>query len=53
MLSERDRAAAEAYARTKEEGGLAYDAWLAALQAYGDDSEKARQRVNEVLSRTN
>jgi len=46
----RDRAAVEAYVRERELGALAYDAWLAALSAYGDDSPEARLRVNDIIA---
>jgi hypothetical protein len=49
-LSYRDRAAVEAHRRAVSIGELAYDAWLAALRAYGEDSPTARLRVNEVLA---
>jgi len=48
-MSYRDRAAVEAYTRAKAFGGLAYDAWLAALRAYGDDNPASRLRVNEII----
>jgi len=48
-LGHRERAAIEAYTRAKALGQLAYDAWLAALRAYGDDGPHARLRVNEIL----
>lgn len=50
LTTRRERAAIEAYARAKAIGALAYDAWLAALHAYGDDNPAARQRVNEILA---
>ncbi len=49
-MTYRERAAVEAYARAKAIGALAYDAWLAALRAYGDDNPAARQRVSEILA---
>ncbi len=49
-MTYRDRAAVEAYSRAKAIGGLAYDAWLAALHAYGQDDPASRLRVNEIIS---
>lgn len=49
-LGHRERAAVEAYKRAKALGELAYDAWLAALRAYGDDGPHARLRVNEIIA---
>ena len=48
-MTYRDRAAVEAYTRARAIGGLAYDAWLAALHAYGQDDPASRLRVNEVI----
>ena len=48
-MTYRDRAAVEAYTRARAIGGLAYDAWLAALRAYGQDDPASRLRVNEVI----
>ncbi len=48
-MTYRDRAAVEAYARVKAIGGLAYDAWLAALRAYGQDDAASRLRINEII----
>ena len=52
-LTYRDRAAAEAYARARAVGEPIYDAWLAALRAYGEDTPAARQRVNQVIETSN
>lgn len=49
QMSYRDRAAIEAYARARAIGALAYDAWLAAMRAYGQDDPAARLRVNEII----
>lgn len=48
-MTYRDRAAVEAYNRAKAIGGLAYDAWLAAVRAYGQDDPASRLRVNEII----
>jgi len=48
-MTYRDRAAVEAYARVRAIGGLAYDAWLAAVRAYGQDDPASRLRVNEII----
>lgn len=48
-MTYRDRAAIEAYARAKAIGGLAYDAWLAAVRAYGQDDPASRLRINEII----
>jgi len=48
-MTYRDRAAVVAYARVKAIGGLAYDAWLAAVRAYGQDDPASRLRVNEII----
>ena len=52
-LTYRDRAAAEAYSRARAVGGPIYDAWLAALCAYGEDTPAARLRVNQVIETSN
>lgn len=49
-MTYRDRAAVEAYVRARALGELAYDAWLAALYAYGDDNPEARLRVNDIIA---
>ncbi len=49
-LTYRDRAAVEAYDRARELGELAYDAWLAAMNAYGEDNPSARLRVSEIIA---
>ena len=49
-LSYRERAAVDAHYRAMSVGGVAYDAWLAALRAYGDDSPTARQRLNQIIA---
>lgn len=49
-MTYRERAAVLAHARALSIGGLAYDAWLAALRAYGEDSPTARLRVNQVIA---
>lgn len=49
-LSYRERAAIEAHYRAMSIGSVAYDAWLAALRAYGDDSPTARLRVTEIIA---
>ncbi|NNE84165.1 MAG: hypothetical protein HKN28_09365 [Alphaproteobacteria bacterium] len=49
-MTHRERAAVEAHYRAMSIGELAYDAWLAALRAYGDDSPLARVRVNQVIA---
>ncbi len=51
-MTYRERAAVEAHYRAMSIGALAYDAWLAALRAYGEDGPSARLRVNEVLATT-
>ena len=48
-MTYRDRAAAEAYARARAIGEPIYDAWLAAIRAYGEDTPAARLRVKEVI----
>lgn len=48
-MTYRDRAAVEAYNRAKSIGGLAYDAWLAAVRAYGQDDPASRLRINEII----
>lgn len=49
-MTHRERAAVEAHYRAMSIGQAAYDAWLAALRAYGDDSPPARVRVNQVIA---
>ena len=49
-MTYRERAAVEAYSRARALGELAYEAWLAALRAYGEDSPSARLRVNEIIA---
>ena len=49
-MTYRERAAVEAYSRAKSIGAPAYDAWLAAMCAYGDDNLAARLRVSEILA---
>ncbi len=49
-MTRRERAAVLAHARALSIGGLAYDAWLAALRAYGEDSPTARLRVNQIIA---
>ena len=49
-MTYRERAAVEAYAHARALGELAYEAWLAALRAYGDDGPSARLRVNEIIA---
>jgi len=49
-LSYRERAAVDAHYRAMSVGSVAYDAWLAALRAYGDDSPSARDRLNEIIA---
>jgi len=49
-LSYRERAAVDAHYRAMSVGGVAYDAWLAALRAYGDDSPSACQRLNQIIA---
>ncbi len=49
-MTYRERAAVEAHYRAMSIGELAYDAWLAALRAYGEDSPSARLRVNEIIA---
>ena len=52
-MTYRDRAAIEAYDRARAVGEPAYDAWLAALRAYGEDNAAARMRVNEIIATSN
>ncbi len=52
-MTYRDRAAVEAYAHARAVGELAYDAWRAALRAYGEDSPAVRLRVNEIIAVSN
>lgn len=52
-MTYRDRAAVEAYSRARAIGELSYDAWLAALRAYGEDDPSARQRVSEIITTSN
>ncbi len=49
-MTYRERAAVEAHYKAMLIGELAYDAWLAALRAYGEDGPSARQRVNHIIA---
>ena len=49
-MTYRERAAVEAHYRALSIGGLAYDAWLAALRAYGEDTPAARLKVNQAIA---
>lgn len=48
-FSYRERAALEAYRRCRQAGKPEYEAWEAALGAYGEDSAPVRQRLNLLL----
>ena len=52
-MTYRDRAAVEAYDHARAVGELAYDAWRAALRAYGEDNPAVRLRVNEIIAASN